>query len=147
LSFHVAPGTKLLKTCKVSHELRIDDIGMIMDELPFVSERSGGWISSSQSIEFVDDYLQTREGLPLEFRRAIRDASASGKANVTRQNGQVIPDSSRSVSRCASRTSTSPGSRTRRTGRAATSASIPKRNGSRLSMASSSCSRSCPRAR
>ena len=98
LAFRVQPGTRLLKSYKTSHELRIDDMGLIMDDLPFVSERAGGWVSSSERVEFVDEYLQTRENLPLEFRRSIRDAGASGKANVTRQNGQKIDEPSRSSS-------------------------------------------------
>ena len=98
LAFDVAPGTKLLKTYRASHELRIDDMGELLDDLPFVSNRTGGWISSWQRVEYLDDYQEVGGGRPLVFTRTIRDGTASGSGVATRANGVRQDDSSRSAS-------------------------------------------------
>ena len=98
LTFEVAPGTKLLKKYVAKHELRIDDMGMQLDDLPYVSDKTGGWVSTTQRIEFLDEYVACAPNNPLEFTRSIRDVLANGKANVARRSGQVLDENSRSSS-------------------------------------------------
>ena len=98
LVFEVAPGTKLLKIFRATHELRIDDVGELYDDLPFVSNKTGGWLSSWQRLEFLDDYARCELGRPLEFRRTIRDATAVGKVSATRPGGMRQEDNSKSMS-------------------------------------------------
>lgn len=92
--FEFAPATpsRVLKQFRASHELRIDDTGMVHGDLPYVSDGTAGWISCSQRVEFLDSYAKVGGGKPLEFTRQIRDCTISGKANVTRTNGQVLTE-------------------------------------------------------
>ncbi len=92
LQFSVAPGVRVLKEFRARHELRIDDSGMIHGDLPYVSDGTAGWISCSQRVEFLDEYVKVADGKPLEFTRQIRDCTINGKANVTRTNGQVLTE-------------------------------------------------------
>lgn len=97
-TFRAEPGARVLKTYKLQHELRIDDMGVIVGDLPFVSDKSGGWISSSHTVQYLDEYSRAAQGRPLDFKRHVREATGQGKANVTRQSGEVLQDNSRSVS-------------------------------------------------
>lgn len=92
LKFAPAEGAKSHKVFRASHELRIDDSGVIHGDLPYVSDGTAGWISTSQRIEFLDTYVRVGEGRPLEFTRQIRDCAIAAKANVTRTNGQILTE-------------------------------------------------------
>lgn len=92
LTFAPAPGSKVHKVFLASHELRIDDTGMIHGDLPYVSDGTAGWISSTQRVEFLDTLVRVGEGRALEFTRQIRDCAISAKANVSRANGQVLTE-------------------------------------------------------
>ncbi len=92
LGLRVAPGARVLKVFRTRHELRIDDSGMIHGDLPYVSDGTAGWISCSQRVEFLDEYVKVADGRALEFTRQIRDCTINGKANVTRTNGQVLTE-------------------------------------------------------
>ncbi|MFM7298065.1 MAG: hypothetical protein ACKO4Q_12700, partial [Planctomycetota bacterium] len=82
LRFKASAGARVLKTFELQHELRIDDMGAIEGDLPFRSDGTGGWMSTTHKVEYVDEYKLDCEGLPLDFVRAVRDATAVGKANV-----------------------------------------------------------------
>ncbi len=92
LKFAPAPGARVLKVFRAKHELRIDDSGMIHGDLPYVSDGTAGWISSSQRVEFLDACVKAADGRAAEFTRQIRDCTISAKANVTRTNGQVLTE-------------------------------------------------------
>jgi len=98
IEFAPKAGAKTLKNFKVRHELRIDDTGMVYGDLPYVSDGTGGWISTSHKAQFLDEYVRVGEGKPLEFVRQVRDESITGKANVTRPNGQVLTEQAPGVS-------------------------------------------------
>lgn len=97
LVFLAEPGTKVHKRVKFTHELRVDDMGRIDGDTPFVSDKNGGWISGSMGIQFVDEYVRCAENLPLEFVRTIRESQAQGKANITYASGQKFEEPSRSM--------------------------------------------------
>jgi hypothetical protein len=92
LQFKPAAGTKAHKVFRAGHELRIDDNGMIQGDLPYVSDGTAGWISSTHRVEFLDHYVKVEGGKPLEFTRQIRDCVISAKANITRPNGMVLTE-------------------------------------------------------
>jgi len=98
LRFKASAGARVLKTFELQHELRIDDMGAIEGDLPFRSDGTGGWMSTTHKVEYVDEYKLDCEGLPLDFVRAVRDATAVGKANVVFATGEVRPEASRSSS-------------------------------------------------
>jgi len=98
LIFAVAPGSKVLKRVNISHELRIDNMGKVLDDSPFVSDNTGGWITSTITISYLDEFRRTTENRPLEFVRTIREARNEVKATVTRSSGETQPESSGSRS-------------------------------------------------
>ncbi|MCC7014211.1 MAG: hypothetical protein IT454_16755 [Planctomycetes bacterium] len=98
LVFDVAAGSKVHKRIKAVHELRIDDMGVIDGDLPYVSDKSGGWVSATMNLQYVDEYARVAQNRPLEFVRTIREAQSQAKANVTRSTGQVLEEGSRSSS-------------------------------------------------
>jgi hypothetical protein len=98
LAFDVAPGTRVLKTHRAKHELRIDEIAWGQGEAPPVGEGTGGWISASQDISYVDEYLKTEPGRALDLLRSIRQASSKAEANVVRRNQPSLREPSQSAS-------------------------------------------------
>ncbi|MBM3990472.1 MAG: hypothetical protein FJ298_05615 [Planctomycetes bacterium] len=98
LRFKATTGSRVHKRFEANHELRIDDMGAIEGDLPFRSDGTGGWISSTHKVEFVDEYKLDCEGLPLDFARAVREVSTVGKASVVFASGEVRPEASRSSS-------------------------------------------------
>lgn len=98
LRFKATAGARVLKSYELKHELRIDDMGAIEGDLPFRSDGTGGWISSTHKVQYVDEYKLDCEGLPLDFVRAVRDASTVGEAKVVFATGEVRPEASRSSS-------------------------------------------------
>lgn len=99
LELRIAPSTKVLKTHRATHELRIDEVALGVDEAPPVADGTGGWISASQDLAFVDESLRTEPGRPpLEFRRTIRDAKSSAKASVVRPGMPPLTEPSQSAS-------------------------------------------------
>lgn len=98
LQFRASQGARVLKTFELQHELRIDDMGSIEGDLPFRSDGTGGWVSATHKVQYVDEYKVACEGLPRDFRRVVRDASGVAKANVVFATGEVRPEASRSSS-------------------------------------------------
>ena len=98
LRFKASAGSRVLKSFEAKHELRIDDMGAIEGDLPFRSDGTGGWVSTTHKIQFVDEYKLDCDGLPLDFARAVRDASTVGEAKVVFASGEVRPEASRSSS-------------------------------------------------
>ncbi len=92
LEFKPAANSKSHKRFNAGHELRIDDNGVVQGDLPYVSDGTAGWISSTHRVEFLDHYLRVGEGKPLEFTRQIRDSVINAKANITRPNGMVLTE-------------------------------------------------------
>lgn len=98
LRFKATAGARVLKSFEAKHELRIDDMGAIEGDLPFRSDGTGGWVSTTHKVQYVDEYKLDCEGLPLDFVRAVRDASTVGEAKVVFATGEVRPEASRSSS-------------------------------------------------
>jgi hypothetical protein len=92
LEFKPAADSKAHKHFRAGHELRIDDNGVVQGDLPYVSDGTAGWISSTHRVEFLDHYLKVSDGKPLEFTRQIRDSVINAKANITRPNGMVLTE-------------------------------------------------------
>lgn len=92
ISFTARPGARTLKVFIAKHELRIDEMGIARGDLPFVSDGTGGWISSTHRVEFLDEYVRVENGKPLEFLRQVRECIVNAKANVTRANGLVLTE-------------------------------------------------------
>lgn len=93
--FRAAAGARVLKTATVVHELRIDDMGQSVGDLPFVSDGRGGWLSVTQRTEFLDEYTEASTGLPQVFKRAVREALLTGKSSLTSVAGESRPEGSR----------------------------------------------------
>lgn len=98
LRFKAKAGTRVLKSFELKHELRIDDMGAIEGDLPFRSDGTGGWISSTHTVQYVDEYKLDCDDLPRNFLRAVRGAQGVGEAKVVFATGEVRPEASRSSS-------------------------------------------------
>ena len=98
LAFSVAPGVKLAKRLRANHELQVERMGMTRDDGPFVSDGSGGWISSNQRLDFVDEYVDCDALRPTKLVRNFLDLEVAAKATITRGSNQQLEERSTSTS-------------------------------------------------
>ena len=95
LEFRAEAGARVLKTAAVVHELRIDEMGWSLGELPFAPDGRGGWVSVTQRTEFLDEYTDAATGFPRTFKRAVREANLLGKSSVSSSAGAARSETSR----------------------------------------------------
>lgn len=98
VTFSVAPGVKLAKRLRANHELQVERMGMTRDDGPFMSDGSGGWISSTQRLDFVDEYVACDDVRATQLVRNFLDIEIVAKATITRGSNQQLDEKSLSTS-------------------------------------------------
>lgn len=98
LAFAVTPGVKLAKRLRANHELQVERMGMTRDDGPFLSDGSGGWISTNQRLDFVDEYVACDTLRPTRLVRNFLDLEIAAKATITRGSNQQLEERSTSTS-------------------------------------------------
>jgi hypothetical protein len=98
IHFGVAPGTKLLKVVKTSHELQLDSISSSTDDMPAIVDPVGGWVSSNQRFDFLDQYVACDDARPTRLQRGFIAASSDGRLDATLSGAKQLADKSHSQS-------------------------------------------------
>lgn len=89
VEFSAAEGTKLVKIVTWTQELNLDEMGGTRAGSDLIRENVGGWLSSSMTKTFIDEYVKVGEGRPQVVRRLIRNAAGHGRVNLSGSVGRV----------------------------------------------------------
>ena len=98
IHFGVAAGAKLLKVCKTSHELQLDSIGSSTDGMPVIVDPVGGWVSSNQRFDFLDEYVACDGDRATVLRRGFVAISSDGRLDATLAGVKQLSDKSHAQS-------------------------------------------------